>query len=67
MCNQELPDPAETMTTPEVAKLFSNIFETKLRLLSKYRRSQYYIKKDVVKNFITFTGKYLCWSLFLIK
>ena len=24
-------------------------------------------KKDVLKNFANFTGKYLCWSLFLAK
>ena len=25
------------------------------------------IEKDVFKNFANFTGKHLCWSLFLIK
>ena len=25
------------------------------------------VKKDALKNFASFTGKYLCWSLFLIK
>ena len=25
------------------------------------------IKKTVIKNFATFTGKHLCWSLFLIE
>ena len=24
-------------------------------------------KKDVLKNFANFTGKYLCWSLFLAR
>ena len=24
-------------------------------------------KKDVLKNFAHFTGKHLCWNLFLIK
>ena len=26
-----------------------------------------FCEKDVLKNFASFTGKYLCWSLFLIK
>ena len=30
-------------------------------------RSQMFFKIDVLKNFIIFTGKHLCWSLFLIK
>ena len=25
------------------------------------------VKKGVLKNFANFTGKYLCWSLFLIN
>ena len=30
-------------------------------------RSQIFSKISVLKNFVNFTGKYLCWSLFLIK
>ena len=30
-------------------------------------RSQMFFKIGVLKNFVIFTGKYLCWSLFLIK
>ena len=30
-------------------------------------RSQMFFKIDVIKNFVNFTGKHLCWSLFLIK
>ena len=30
-------------------------------------RSQMYFKIGVFKNFANFTGKHLCWSLFLIK
>ena len=30
-------------------------------------RSQMFFKIDVLKNFANFTGKHLCWSLFLIK
>ena len=31
------------------------------------RRSQMFFKIDVLKNFANFTGKHLCWSLFLIQ
>ena len=27
----------------------------------------YFLKKDVLKNFANFTGKHLCWGIFLIK
>ena len=30
-------------------------------------RSQMFFKIDALKNFANFTGKQLCWSLFLIK
>ena len=30
-------------------------------------RSQMFLKIGVFKNFTIFTGKQLCWSLFLIK
>ena len=30
-------------------------------------RSQMFLKIDVLKNLASFTGKHLCWSLFLIK
>ena len=30
-------------------------------------RSQMFYKTSVLKNFENFTGKYLCWSLFLIE
>ena len=30
-------------------------------------RSQMFFKIGVLKNFANFTGKHLCWSLFLIK
>ena len=29
--------------------------------------SQMFFKIGVLKNFVNFTGKHLCWSLFLIK
>ena len=31
------------------------------------RRSQIFFKVGVLKNFTDFTGKHLCWSVFLIK
>ena len=33
----------------------------------KSSRSQMFLKIGVFKNFAIFTGKQLCWSLFLIK
>ena len=30
-------------------------------------RPQMFFKIEVLKNFANFTGKHLCWSLFLIK
>ena len=27
----------------------------------------YFLKKDVLKNFANFTGKHLCWGVFLTK
>ena len=33
----------------------------------KSSRSRMFFKKVVLKNFAIFTGKYLCWSLFLIQ
>ena len=30
-------------------------------------RSQMFFRVGVYKNFANFTGKHLCWSLFLIK
>ena len=39
-----------------------------LRLsFARSSRSQIFFKIGVIKNFINFTGKHLCWSLFLIK
>ena len=50
---------------------YTNIF---LKLCLKYRdfiyrsrRSQMFFKIGVLKNFAIFTGKHLCWSLFLIQ
>ena len=40
-----------------------------LKIVWKYRssRSRIFFKIDVLKEFPIFTGKYLCWSLFLVK
>ena len=34
---------------------------------SQKQSPQVFYKKAILKNFVTFTGKHLCWSLFLIK
>ena len=31
------------------------------------KKLQVFFKKTVLKNFAIFTGKHLCWSLFIIK
>ena len=36
-------------------------------LIFKSSPSQIFFKIDVLKNFTSFTGKHLCWSLLLIK
>ena len=38
-----------------------------MRLQSFSGGSDVFNKKDVLKSFATFSGKHLCWSLFLIK
>ena len=35
--------------------------------MNKSSHSQMFFKIAVLKNFVIFTGKYLCWSLFLTK
>ena len=41
--------------------------ESLIQSLPKSSRTQMFFKKGVLRNFATFTGKYLSWSLFLIK
>ena len=36
-------------------------------LLCRSSRLQMFFKLSALKNFVNFTGKHLCWSLFLIK
>ena len=38
-----------------------------MRVKYKSSNRRYSIKKTVLKNFAIFTGRHLCWSLFLIK
>ena len=38
-----------------------------LSLIFKSSRLQMFFKVDVLKNFVIFAGKHLCWSYFLIK
>ena len=45
-------------------KLENNTFRT---TLIKNSRSQMFFKMGVLKSFVNFKGKHLCWSLFLIK
>ena len=41
--------------------------EKKIASCLRSSRSQIFFKIGVLKSFAVFTGKYLCWSLFLIK
>ena len=45
---------------------YLRIYLDKLNL-NRSRRSQMFFKIGVLKNIANFTGKHLCWSLFLIK
>ena len=49
----------------EIAKRSLNKSLSLLILKSSYPRCT--VEKDALKNFTNFTGKHLCWSLFLIK
>ena len=50
-------------------RLFLKINDSKQRNQAKIRssRSKMFFKISVLENFAIFTGKHLCWSLFLIK
>ena len=52
-------------------ELFENgkncLFPTQKSGRYRSSRCQMFFKIGVPKNFVTFTGKHLCWSLFLIK
>ena len=41
--------------------------ESLRNLLRRSSRSQMFFKIGVLKNFVIFTAKYLCWDLFSIK
>ena len=59
------------LTLPQVTLMLLRIFgSTVLTVSFKIFRSSHpevFCKKGVVKNFAKFTGKHLCWSLFLNK
>ena len=38
-----------------------------LDMLFRSSRSQKFFKRAIIKKFAIYKGKYLCWSLFLIK
>ena len=42
-------------------------FSKKTFFIIIFSRTQIFFKKSVERNFEIFTGKHLCWSLFLIK
>ena len=46
---------------------FNYIRQTVTKMINRSNRLHMFFKIGVVKNFAEFTGKDLCWSLFLIK
>ena len=55
------------LKTPSFTFSERNFSTLKLFKLYRSSRSQMLFEIDVLKNFSNFTGKHLCWSLFLIK
>ena len=47
--------------------LLRAILEMKISIPGRSSQERCSVKKGVLKNFANFTGKHLCWSLFLIK
>ena len=47
--------------------LFNQVADLRACNFIQNRSLQMYFKMGVLKNFANFTGKHLCWSLFLIK
>ena len=47
--------------------LFGFLFLSSGFSIFRSSRSQMLLKIDILKNFVNFIGKHLCWSLFLIK
>ena len=52
--------------TPVSATMMHNE-KTIITGLTEKKSSVVFYKRGILKNFIKFTGKHLCWSLFLIK
>ena len=50
-----------------ICRIFQLVNLPSILLIWRSRRSQMFFKIRVLKNFANFTGKHLCWSLFLIK
>ena len=51
------------LLSTERIRIKKNVFQAK----DRSSHSQLFFKIGVMKNFATFTGKHLCWNLFLIK
>ena len=51
----------------KIRQLVGTIFLLLFRQFIRSMRSQIFFKIRVLKNFALFTGKLLCWSLFLIN
>ena len=66
MLTRFMPGFSIIIMLPSVFSVTENI-EINRRDMSRNSRSLTFFKNGVYKNFANFTGKYLCWSLFLKK
>ena len=73
MNTKNFDDKKITKKITNVLLLSSFLFLTSYKLFKCYLRDEKkqppeeFYKKGVLKNFAIFTGKHLCWGLFLIK
>ena len=61
----EISEIALELRKTEEKDVMENSYAT-LQIREVVGCSQMFLKVDVLKNFANFTGKILCWSLFLI-
>ena len=55
------------MSVCECTNVWRTIPKLKKKRIVRSSRSQMFFSIDLLKGFAHFTGKHLCWSLFLIK
>ena len=55
------------MSIKKTCLLILNLKQQMFKMNNKKQPPEVFYKKSVLKNVLIFTGKHLCWSLFLIK